>query len=317
MPDISNSLRNRVLPRLGQEPSNGLGFRDWLRNGAYFPQEHHAGKEVSLQRVRLVELIRFLSYDFERFALSSRETFTVATIENEEHGIVSWPSLKLYYSAFFGSHAIMRSMGAGVVFLQSKDVAALNSMLQVHDPAATILPSGAYVYRVIPTMVGSPDTVSVTLRLDTTSKGVHDGFWKSFCAYLNERSTIAMTNAEADAGDFLSGAETIINAVSESGLGSSSWLSKTRNAINYSHDFNAWFPVPNRSEARTALAGIRAMPADSVRVDISRSRKPVTALCQVSTFLACLSLEVSEHLAARSTKAKAFGQRWRQLGQLL
>jgi len=145
--DLFTSLSIGALPRLGQEPAIDGGFCAWLSKGSYQPSLSSENTKIVLENTDSRRLIEFLSFDFERFSLASCETFYIACAENNSHSLLGWPLLKLYYSAFFAAHAIMRSQGEGVVRFEKIQANLINSVIQTLSGRNLDVKAGTYNVR--------------------------------------------------------------------------------------------------------------------------------------------------------------------------
>jgi hypothetical protein len=307
--DLTSSLTSGTLPRLGQSRAKEGGFRNWLSQGLYHVLGYSSDSHLELQITDLQQFVEHISFDFERFSLSSRESFYIAFAEKESHNLAGWPLLKLYYSAFFAAHAIMRSQGGGIVKVEREHASHVNSILTIANPGAAVIRPGMYSYKVIRSRSGVPPV----LQLEPAGiyGGVHESFWKNFCAYLEEESAQAVFRGDASASDYSLGVYELSNALIEGARGV--WLSSVRNEINYQHGYGAWFPLRKGAEAFKAIDNESFSASNSFRMDISKEKSPLTAFTNISRYLACLNIEVSDYIASRSTAGYAFGQKWRRL----
>lgn len=302
-----------MLPRLGQLPPKKEGFQGWITSGSYQPIISADSSTVTLKRINFREIVPYISFDFERFALSSRETFVTACTDNESIKLAGWPLLKLYYAAFFAAHAIMRSMGAGVILISKIPAQHLNSILNIYDSNAPALVPGMFMYRLL--RYPTNKQPSVVLEQQPRSKGVHESFWLIFCDFLLSEAKLASQVNSADSVEFLTGVSEISDVIRSGSSGV--WLSTIRNEINYQHKHGVWFPIKRNSSALAALQNVGITDTASIRLDISKQQNPILAFANISRYLACLNIEVSEFVAKRSTAGGAFGQKWRRLSQAI
>jgi hypothetical protein len=309
--DLVTSLTLDLLPRLGQEPAAKEGFRDWLLNGTYRLEGVSDGIGVEFQNFDLKEFVRYVAFDFERFSLSSRESFAIARAETVTYNLAGWPLLKLYYSAFFAAHAILRSQGGGIVKLDRRHARHLNSVLDILSPGSDLMSPGMFAY----TTERSPETGRLVVALKPAPKGggVHEDFWTYFCSFLEARAEKALEKGAANAAEFISGASEISAAIKDGGIGTSAWFSGVRNEINYQHKYDVWFPLRRDGKVLGIVNGVQLADSNSIRMDVSKRRHPVAAFSKVAQYLACLSYEISETVAKRSTAGRAFGQKWRRI----
>lgn len=302
------------MRRLGVDPAKDGGLRQWLIDGAYVPEVNASTGAVELASITTVDLVPYLSFDFERFALASAESLLIANIEHTGHKLASWPLLKLYYSAFFAAHAVMRSQGAGVIKIERNHVTKINQFLSIMGVSSNNLTPGMYIYRLDMSARSSP---RMTFSPHGAGGGVHEAFWKSFCEFLDDRASTAVSTGAVDAQNLVSGSEEIRRAVSGSTTNSGSWISAMRNDINYQHKHAVWYPI-RRSDGHGALINdLKVKASKNAALGSPVRGNPVRAFVEVSHYLACLNVDISEFVAARSTKGGAFGQKWRRMRELL
>lgn len=266
---------------------------------------------VELAQVNTQEFVQFVSRDFERFALASKESISVALVEKDQFNLAGWPLLKLYYSAFFGAHAIMRSQGCGVVMISGNQFRHLNAIAALSAAPAHQIGAGLYTYKTVSATAAAQP--SVMLDPAGGRGGVHERFWLLFCDFLDETSAIAVANRAANATEFLAGASEIANAIKGDGSIGRVWLSTMRNDINYQHKYKTWFPVTRRDEPLQSLIHAGLVTSKSIRFDLSAAKKPLSTFVNIARYVACLSSEISDFVAARSTANGTFGQKWRRL----
>lgn len=308
MAELLASLTGAALPRLGQESAAVGGIKSFLETATYqivfLPS---ALSEIELSNFNNAELIRYISYDFERFSLSSLETFSTYILENREKNLVGWPLLKLYYSAFFAAHAIMRSQGAGVVNFDADDLRQINRLIKIHDESQSGLAAGTYVYDIKRTL-----RPTLVLKPMPEKGGVHEAFWKYFVVYLEGAAEAAAAKRQPDAVQFVAGAKELADAI-KVGSRSSVWLSAVRNEINYQHKHGVWFPTKKGDYIQKTLRDFGLAKSSTVRFDYSKDNEPLNAFASTSRYLSCLNFEIGNYLAQRSTSTKGFGGKWRRM----
>lgn len=302
------------MPRLGLEPGIEGGIERWLNSATLVPVEAEEGGAYRFAISEPEAVVPYLAYDFERFSLAAAESFLRATGRPE--GALShagWRLLELYYSAFFAGHAVTRSQGAGVAVVNGDTAKRLADIASLYGFEADTLQRGSWFYRVI---ISEEEDSVIDFRSVTSGSGVHDAFWREFCAFLKASAAGAVESQLPDASDFLVGVTEISDRIRFGGDGSGSWLAKVRNDINYRHDYSAWYPEPKRRLATASVEAVRLLPSANVRLDASRKSEPLAAFAATCGFLASLSFELSSYIAERSTRGGAFGQKWRRFTAL-
>ncbi|WP_156442784.1 MULTISPECIES: hypothetical protein [unclassified Sphingomonas] len=313
MASLVANLVAGALPRLGLDPSTAGGFESWLSSATIVPTHALDSSSQRFDVGDLDSLVSFLSFDFERFSLAAAESFLRATeVPTGALNHAGWRLLELYYSAFFAAHAITRSQGAGVASITAATARRVSEIASLYDSAAAPFEPGMWFYRVR----AGDDGTYVEFRQATTGSGVHDAFWREFCGFMQALAADAVQSGLPDSAQFLAGAEEIAINIRTGGVGSGSWLAKIRNEINYKHAHDTWYPEPRRQVATSALSEIRLKPSESIRLDRSKSKEPLSAFANTCGYLTALSFELSDYIAARSTKGAAFGQKWRRFADL-
>lgn len=308
MAELLASLTGATLPRLGQDLAAAGGIKSFLETSVYqieFPQS--VATEIHLSSFNNAKLINHISFDFERFSLSSFETFSTYLLDNNSKSLVGWPLLKLYYSAFFSAHAIIRSQGAGVVNFDSDDLKNLNRLIKIHNATQPGFSAGTYVYQIERT-----SRPILILKPMEEKGGVHESFWKYFITYLNTAAAKAALDGQPDAAEFVTGVKELADAI-KVGSRSSVWFSAMRNEINYQHKYGVWFPTKKGDYIQKTLPNLGLVNSSAIRFDYSKSNEPLNAFASTSRYLSCLNYEIGSYLAERSTSAKGFGAKWRRM----
>ena len=316
MSSFSSILSKGVISNLGRYPSTSGGIQQLLVSAAYTPAALPGGRGIVLNQLSSIQFVESLEYDFQRFALSSRESFLVAISEKKEFGSLGWPLLKFYYSSFFAAHAIMRSRGAGLIKLDRKHVEHLNSVAQVYDSAIPNLSPGMYFFELKSNPQNSGQQISMVLRPDLGGSGVHEGFWSMFCEFLKNEAAKNVREGEIDSAKFLAYTSDLVDAI-KSGQGSGVWLSSVRNEINYQHKYDLWLPYKRSSEGYKTLSNVEVPSIDLARLDVSKDRKPMQAFLSVTCYISTLSFSIFEFIAKRSKSGGTFGQKWQKINSLM
>ena len=207
----------------------------------------------------------------------------------------------------------MRSLGTGVVKLEPEQTRHLNAVLSIHDPKAAPLSPGMYLYSLSYTDPTNTVECTINLKRIASGLGVHESFWKIFCAFIKEQADEAVRRKDPDSSTFLSGSLEVVDAITDSGISSGIWFSRIRNDVNYRHQYDTWFPIPKQAKSLKALRNVKIVKSASVRMDLDKSKNPITSFVRLAEYLSCLSIEISDLLAARSTRGGTFGQKWRRL----
>lgn len=149
MAELYINLSSTAIRWLCVEPPMPGGFESWIEDGAYVPSFSpngiHKIHEFNLQNISSHEISSYLTFDFDRFAMASAESYLVANAEWKEKKLMSWPLIKLYYSAFFAAHAIMRSQGSGIIRIKNPQVMKIFEFTKLLDGKYPMVSSGTYL----------------------------------------------------------------------------------------------------------------------------------------------------------------------------
>ncbi|MBZ6379759.1 MULTISPECIES: hypothetical protein [Pacificimonas] len=310
MIDLIPSLQAGALSLLGREKSREGGIQQYLLTAAYEPEAAAQETGIVLKLSSLPQIIPYVNFDFERFSFSSLQSL-LNCIELQEAPFpsTSWQLLTSYYSAFYSAHAIIRSQGFGSFFVNQRLSAHVNAVMDTYDVSGQ-LETGTAMYKIF---VDEFDNGFMMLRPSVSASGVHDGFWRDFCQLLSEASSDAKKSGDPDSDIYVKGIRLLSQKILVGGLGTSSWLAKIRNELNYQHKHNVWFPETRRGSKKDVVDRIQVRSPTSFRFDRGSASRSIEDFVSVTNFLSCLNKEFGDFIASRSTVGGAFGQKWRRL----
>jgi hypothetical protein len=270
-----------------------------MQKGSFYVEKSVPSGGVLLKNVVLTELIPFVSYDYERFALSSLESLLFCTLQAARPQAIGWPTSKLYYAAFFGAHAMMRATGEAVLRVESAQATRITNIASIFDPDVTVN-TGTY-------LCGLTQKPQISIDLTVTkldeAGGAHEQFWKCFYIFLDQLAKDVTKENEPEATALAAEISDIRGILSAGGLGGGTWLSAMRNQLTYQHRFGVWFPFQNSSgEAVEYVNQLRMKDSLAVRRDYNVSRDPLLAFCACCHVIALVSADVMIGLCRRLGK---------------
>ena len=306
---FSAALIRRLLPHLSEDVPRLDGLRTWMENGSFYLGFGRTSDEILLQDVGLTELIPFISHDYERFALSSRESLVFCTPEATRPKAVGWPAAQLYYSAFFAAHAIMRATGQAVFRVEKSQAIRMSQIASLYVPNLKIA-AGTYCSRLIQRPGLSVDMSLVELP---EGGGAHDQFWKSFYIFIGELTAEVSARNEPEATTVLGETSELQSILSANGFKGGTWLSSIRNQIMYQHKYGVWFPFQkSESEAVEYMRRPEIRDSSSIRRDHNTSKDPLLAFFACCHLIAAINRDLAKALCQRG-KTQRFKQLWRRL----
>jgi hypothetical protein len=305
------AIARRSLPALASSQPRQDGIGDWLTSGSFQIDGSSSPQRLLLRNIVQSEFITYQLFDFQRFALSSFETFAFCRTDPARPRALSWPLLKMYYAGFFGGHAIMRSTGQAIIRLETLQTNKIALLAQFACGPHFVMSPGTYHLR----LKQNPDlTLDVELSVLSETGGSHATFWRAFKTYLEELSIIVAKDGDPDANFIIGKISDLQSVLTGRGSSAGSWLSQIRNRINYRHDYGVWFPfgAPNSEVTYIGELNFRSLP--NVRLDYDQRRQLIQAFCAGCLFTARLSYDVSNLLVATATNHRAsFVRSWLRL----
>lgn len=303
---MRTTFQNFLLPQLGIASSDHPNLHQWIRSNR-FSSAQLVGNRWQLVAYSETELYKAFTPDFQRFAFSSFETFSLASLERANSFSMGWPLLKLYYSAFFAAHAMTRATGHGHINLDRRAVKAVNDYLSlIGNPHQ--LGSGSYSISIRE----GPGNSFLELEPSTKGSGVHDNFWQYFCSYLDDLATQAIQDALPSANSFLRETNALKSCIkddSKAGV----WFSATRNAINYRHEYDCWLPNNKKSLVRKLDFPSQLGDPDKLEATLLERQNELARLVNLSTYLASLNHHTILRVTNQIRGNSPFSQKWRRL----
>ena len=310
MSDVAAALFRRVIPGLVDRRSESEGLRGLLA-GRDYTIDSLSAEVIKFGSIDSDVLLSHILSDYSRFALASLESHSASSMRYFSPKAAAWPLVKLYYSAFYAGHAILRALGLGIVRIDEQLPSLITQMGRIYvDPDFTFT-KGTYEYE-----VGDFGRAQMSLILRRLDDGaaIHGAFWDHFRKFIEGVGASVVTNQEPASAQVLARIDEFTRLLHSSGAHSSGRLSEFRNAINYRHEHGAWFPfigqAGRRESSRISTLGNNA----SIRLDLKVRDQPILAFRHAAHFLASVNFDLAELIVARSaSRQHEFGQHWSRL----
>jgi hypothetical protein len=181
-------------------------------------------------------LIYALCCDCSRFASAAFQSLGAFSSETCDKFSFPWDLIKLYYSAFYAAHSIIRLAGQSCSYLSHDHTKRLNEYLSAtQNPAVVAV--GLYHGRLT-----SNATQIHLSKVGARFGGSHEDFWKVFAAFIKELSNASLTGplADADAQQVFAKLDEMMGLLRQ--RGAYGRLSSIRNELQYRHGFEGWQP---------------------------------------------------------------------------
>jgi hypothetical protein len=219
---------------------------------------------------------------------------------------VGWQIIRVYYSAFFAAHAILRMLGYSLSQLEAVHARSVTDIADLFSMSNGVtLAKGFYTIRC--------DTTAKTLALtkSVSTDGSHGAMWRVLHDVLTEvtNALLAGTAPSTPVQQVAAKLTEVQSALSYgSNAGRGSWLSEVRNRTNYRHEYGAWHPYTDRFEYYDRLHTIfRQWQGDPMSINLwGQPGRDLQRFAEVSAFIVGLCRVMSEDMARRCTKGTSF-----------
>jgi hypothetical protein len=300
--DALQPLMARELISLGGRSTGGTLADVIIAPRASFDLDFdNTARSVSLDFRYPEPIVSALASDLSRFSCASFQTALSIERDINEKDTAAWGLVKLYYSAFYAGHALIRLFGEACSFM------GRSQTKQILDVAAAIGKTPAFsiergLYRCI---VNQTSTAMECTKIGGASGGAHEAFWNVFIHRIQSLSSDILSGSmiKVDAQSVfaqLHGFTALANP-----NGNFSWLSDMRNELQYRQGFGVWFPPAMSAKERQSLGRSAAQwLRDPMSFTLIRGRLgPIGDFCLCCAFIIALCRFMMIRLNDRSTSA--------------
>jgi len=229
------------LNDISRKPSGGLAA--WTTAQGYAVSKQLQKKSCELYVADSNPLLQAYAYDCTRMAIAAFESLDGISRQPALPKSVAWLALRVYYSAFFAAHALLRMCGTSCTQLDAPEAVAVTSVASMFGMYnGTSLSCGLYKC--------TYDPPASILKCEAIGDSSHRGTWRIFREWLAEVALQVeqpcypgMSKDNARVATLL---RTICKHLCTSPATDGGWLSHLRNMINYRHMYSAWYPYADR-----------------------------------------------------------------------
>lgn len=243
-----------------------------------------------------------LASDCGRFSSAAFQTVSALGNSMETRDGFPWSLIKMYYAAFYASHALLRSFGEGCSFFyrqHTEHLAHLSAALGL-DPSFRV-DSGLYHC-----VLNQGATVVSYRKAQGQAGGAHEAFWMVFGKKLRSVAEGVLHGRlpTADAQLVYSKLDELLQVLDRKG--GFSWLSNIRNDVQYRMQHQSWFPERVRAQEREALCRLAGQwPRDPLKIDISAGRLGLLGdFVGACAFLVALCRSVIDRIGERTSRGQ-------------
>jgi len=249
-------------------------------------------------------LVESFAADCTRMAIAAFESIEGITQYNKLPRSSAWFLIRLYYSAFFSAHAILKMLGISITQLDNSQTNAIEAIADLYgNQNGRSLSKGLYLLKY------DSITKSLTLIKTDSADGSHGVLWNIFyeeirnitSSILSTQSSLVVTQRVAAKLYDLS--EALSNQSSLNGT----WLSNIRNRINYRHEFGVWFPYENRVDYLDYVFSMKELwKQDPLNINIWSRGRDIQKFIEAASLVISICRVMCDDMSNRCSHGQSF-----------
>lgn len=245
---------------------------------------------------------RIIAADCSRLSIAAlQSTYEANRLCNDKFA-TPWTVVKIYYSAFYSAHALVRILGGGCCWLENIHVTRLREIASLFEVDFSFkLDPGNYRCNIL------NSGTSIEWKKLNSGKGTHESFWAYFEIFLRDISE-KILKGKLGTRDAQYAYYKILEFID---LGtkrrSNHWMSKIRNDVQYQFEYNIWHSNTLSSKDRLLMLSLNNLwKKDPVEIDLSAGNKlgDLGDLAVASAFLNSLCNLVINRISERGSSGR-------------
>lgn len=255
---------------------------------AYLATSDSTTRSISLSFPAFTDVTHAVVTDCRRLSVSWLQSTLECWPDVDDKLSIPWRLVRLYYSAFYASHVVVRLLGRACCWLEATHLARIADVHRAVTGAS--LPfrvePGSYLCAV--DHPGSQFTLS---RIAAGNRGAHEALWAAMEIAVRDRTPTILSGTVPTRDAHLVIAKLDEFRALATQNGSNAWLSKVRNAIQYRMEHSVWHPTQVGARERRELAKlVGAWRGDPMNLDLAaiRARPLLMQFAAACTFLIAL-----------------------------
>ncbi|MUH72711.1 hypothetical protein [Psychrosphaera haliotis] len=239
LPELSNVCNSREL-----------SFKGWLANKKFKVSNDIKANDFVLDIYDKDEIYIPYAFDINRMATSSFESINGIAPDEKFPKSIGWLVVRLYYSAYYACHAILRIFGISCTQFNQKESGIITEVANVWGHAPDNSSASTGYFKCVLTNTANQMRCK---KLDNS----HADVWQCFYDHLDKLSDLISEDNSYLQSEKNKCVEYIFNL--RFGLScrgryrKGNWLSKIRNEVNYQHTMGTWFPYSGSVAKHTDL----------------------------------------------------------------
>lgn len=215
-----------------------------------------------------------------------------------------WSMIKIYYSAYYAGHCILRLVGQSCSNLDLSHISRLQQLAGIINPSLPFPLTGGLHHC---TLRASQAGFSLR-RAQAVSGGDHATFWRIFSAFLVENDEVLLQGRlpPSDAQEVFRKLSSLRDILNGHGSTAANWLSQVRNGLQYRHGFSAWPPSSLKQEKRDLFLRLASQwKNDPMSIELAHPPGDDLGLfISACSFLVALCRALFERISAASTEVR-------------
>lgn len=248
---MADGIRLRWIPGLntvGRVPSSTLP--EQLTQAAFAVAACVPGSSVTFHLPTVPGTVpTAFAAEINRFSSASFETVAGARSSPGLERSLGCPLIRCYYGAFFAAHALLRITGESITYVPQALCHRLDQLTATYIGMSPRLGAGLYHVQT------STPTRTLSLTKIGAGGGSHEFLWQRFYTFLtNVENELALNfGTLPEAVQAIQTSNDLRSTLSRAGASQGTWLSHSRNAINYRHLYGVWYPYGIRQDRAERL----------------------------------------------------------------
>ena len=239
--------------------------------------------------------------DASRLASAAFQTILTVERDGDEADLLAWRLIRLYYSAFYAAHALLRYLGRAYVYLPARLSRSISDMAPIYGVSLPFaLTAGQYE------AVLASGTIQL-IQPPATRPTPHEGFWRVFGLEVGRLGSeilngpLPSREAQSATGKLVE-LRAILNRTS----GADNWLCFVRNELQYRHRMGVWFPLrPRRAACEDIDRRLLRWNRDPMLL-LSGERSDIGDFVSACVFLLALCRGTTIRIEDRSPARRSF-----------
>lgn len=244
-----------------------------------------------------------LASDCCRLSTSAIQSLSNIEAEIGDKTLMPWALVKLYYSAFYSGNTLIRMVGAGCAFLDKSHIKRLVDVGAIYGNVPNFqLERG--LYRLT---INAAATQLACVRLGSATGGTHELFWAEFVRAVRGLSPKVLASGlpAIDAQSVIAKLTDLDRQFAKRG---SSWLSRTRNDVQYRHAYEVWYKCGIKKRDRDTLSRLAGKwNSDPMQINLHLDDGDLGDFIKTCTFITAICNAIVKNLSQMGNgRSKSF-----------